>query len=293
LIRETIQRRRVTIIFYHDPSPKTLGTHLAELQRTYNLISLRQFVEAHRAGTINTLPPKALVVTLDDGHAGNFKLEPLLKQLNVPITIFLCSGIVESASRFWFKHVGSEVEALKHQGDAERLTRLQRLGFDQTVEGAEGDALSKHEIEQLSSLVDFQSHTVSHPVLPYCSSEKARDEIFRSKQDLEREYGFVIYALSYPNGDYSDREIVLARGAGYRCALTADVGFNSGRTDPFRLKRIGIDDTDGVDELLVKTCGLWGWIKGAFRQKTFGYTPTTVHEAFEDAAAFDETDAHI
>jgi poly-beta-1,6-N-acetyl-D-glucosamine N-deacetylase len=273
LIRETIQRRRITIIFYHDPSPETLTTHLAALRRTYNLISLRQFVEARERGRLSTLPRKSLVVTIDDGHAGNFKLKPLLEELNVPVTIFLCSGIARAGRRFWFKHVPKEVESLKHMPDAERLKRLQAVGFDEAVETPQRDALSKDEIDELAPFVDFQSHTITHPVLPHCSSEKASEEIFRSKEDLEREYGFYVYALSYPNGDFSDREISLAKAAGYRCALTADVGFNSDRTDPFRLRRMCIDDNDDIDELLVKTSGLWAWIRGLLKQKAFGYSP--------------------
>ena len=148
------------------------------------------------------------------------------------------------------------------------------IGFDEAQEVSERDALTRGEIEELSSCVDFQSHTVSHPVLPKCSNEKAEYKIFASKQDIEREYGFDVYALSYPNGDYSDREISLAKSAGYQCAVTADAGFNSDQTDPFRLKRINIDDNDGIDKLVVKACGLWGLIKGALRQKAFGYTPT-------------------
>jgi peptidoglycan/xylan/chitin deacetylase (PgdA/CDA1 family) len=274
LIRETIQRRRTTVIYYHDPSPETLRAHLAVLRRRYNLISLRQFVEAHRMQSTRTLPPKSLVVSLDDGHAGNVRLKPVLEELGVPVTIFLCSGIVGTGRRFWFKHVSGEVESLKHVPDVDRLERLRALGFDEARGFSEAEALSRDEIEELSRLVNFQSHTVSHPVLPFCTSEKAEHEIVGSKQELENSYGFDIYAISYPNGDYSDREILLAKHAGYRCALTADAGFNSDQTDPFRMKRIYIGDNDGVDELLVRTSGLWDRMKGIFRPKTFGYTAT-------------------
>jgi peptidoglycan/xylan/chitin deacetylase (PgdA/CDA1 family) len=271
VIRETIQRGRVTVIYYHDPAPPTLSAHLAVLRRAYNIISLRTFLQAHRHGGLDSLPVKPLVICLDDGHAGNFRLRPLLAQTRVPITIFLCSGIVGTGRRFWFKHVSGDVESLKHVPDGSRLVQLRKESFDQTDEFAEREALSHAEVEELSALVDFESHTISHPVLPFCPDAKAAEEILGSKQALENEYGFDIRALAYPNGDYSEREISLARSAGYECAFTADVGFNTARTDPFRLKRIGIDDNDGIDELLVKACGLWGWMKPALRRKRFGY----------------------
>jgi len=197
----------------------------------------------------------------------------LFEALGVPITIFVCSGIVGTGRRFWFKYAAEEAQALKHLPDGERINRLQELGFDEAREYSKPDALSQAEIEALAPVVDFQSHSASHPALPYCSHEKAEHEILGSKQELERVYGFDVYALSYPNGDYSDREVLLAKRGGYECALTADVGFNSAETDAFRLKRICVDDTDGVDELLVKTCGLWGLIRGILRRKGVVFTP--------------------
>jgi peptidoglycan/xylan/chitin deacetylase (PgdA/CDA1 family) len=263
----------VTIVFYHDPSPETFAVHLAALAQTYNLISLRQFIEAHRAGRMSMLPTRSLIVSFDDGHAGNFELKPILEGMGVPVTIFLCSGIVGTGRSFWFKHAAGEVESLKHLPDEERLSRLRELGFSEASELSTAEALSSEEIEALAPVVDFQCHCVTHASLLHCSESKAQQEILGSKQQLERRYGFDIYALSYPNGDYSEREILLARGSEYWCALTADAGFNSQNTDPFRLKRICIDDNDGVDELIVKTCGLWGWIKGITRRATSGHVP--------------------
>jgi peptidoglycan/xylan/chitin deacetylase (PgdA/CDA1 family) len=268
-----LQRRRVTVIFYHDPSPAILEKHIAALQRRYHLISLREFVDAHRLRKIRSLPPQSLVISLDDGHAGNFRLKQLLEDREIPITIFLCSGIVGTRRRFWFKHISGEIEQLKHLPDAERIGRLHDLGFDEALEVAERDALSVDEIKELSSIVDFQSHTVSHVALPYCSSEKAEQEIFGSRQQLIDEYGFDVVALSYPNGDYSKRDMSLANSAGYSCAFTANYGCNSDRTDPFEFKRIGIDDNDGVDELLVKASGVWGFLQRVRKRKDFGYTP--------------------
>src|SRR5439155_17121789 len=114
--------------------------------------------------------------------------------------------------------------------------------------------------------VDFQSHTVFHPILPACSTERARWEVVESKEALEREHGLKIYALAYPNGDYSDREIGLLQSAGYTCGLTSDAGFNDSETDPFRLRRVVLPDDAGVNEVIVRASGLWTLLK-AFRSK--------------------------
>src|SRR5262249_6843427 len=140
-------------------------------------------------------------------------------------------------------------------------TELESIGFRDDDELAERESLSDDEILELSGkLVDFQSHTVTHPILPWCSEAKARDEVVRSRTALMTRYDLDIYALAFPNGDYSARDLALAREAGYRCALTLDRGFNMSTTDPFRLRRIGIDDVDGIDELIVKASGVWGLV---------------------------------
>jgi peptidoglycan/xylan/chitin deacetylase (PgdA/CDA1 family) len=182
--------------------------------------------------------------------------------------MFICSDIVGTRRPFWFLHVADEVvDDLARVGDGERVERLRGMGVREDADADRRDALSRDEILQLAGeLVDFQSHTATHPFLPRCSDEKARDEIFRAKSDLEREYGFEIYALSYPNGDYLERDVQFARDAGYTCACTTKSGFNTDRTDPFRIKRIPIDDEDGVDALVVKASGLWGVIRPRTRR---------------------------
>ncbi len=279
IVREVLQRRAVTILLYHDPSPGAMAKHLAVLQRSYTLIPLRRFVEAHGSGRVDTLPPKSLVITFDDGHRGNYALEPVLHDPPVPVTIFLCSGVVGTSHPFWFRTL-SEPEPLKRIRDEERLARLRTDSDGRDAADCEPQALSGDQITKLKPLVDFQSHTISHPILPFCDSAKAWREINESKRQLETSYGLSIFALSYPNGDYSSREIKLAEEAGYSCALSVDFGFNSAETDLYRLRRIGInDDQDGPSTLLVKACGLWGFVRRFVSKPTYGYSELPAADA--------------
>jgi poly-beta-1,6-N-acetyl-D-glucosamine N-deacetylase len=260
LFRETLQRRRVTIVLYHDPDPRAFEHHLSVLKRHYSIIDLRAFVDVLGSANTSRLPRKSLVITLDDGHRRNRALLPVLERADVPVTIFLCASIVGSDRLFWFKHV-EDPEPLKRIPDAERLDRLRVAGVPEY--GEEREALSDEEIREMSGrYFDFQSHGRLHPILPRCDDEMARAEVLESRGDLASRYGLDIYAFSYPNGDYSDRELRLVRDAGYRCAVTVEPGFNSAGIDPYRLRRICIDDPDGIDELLVKSSGLWGAIRG-------------------------------
>lgn len=266
LIREIIQKKKVTIIMYHNIKPHTADLHFKVLKSKYNIITLKDYLEARISGKLNELPTKSLIITLDDGYKENYKLKTILKKYNIRPTIFLCSGIVGTKRHFWDREdsVSNNRDYLKTISNEKRLEFLRELGFEEEKEFEDRVALSNNEIEELKDIVDFQSHTMFHPVLPNCSSERAYKEISQSKKDLERNYGLEIYALSYPNGDYSDREISMAKKAGYKCGITVDVGFNSQNTDLFRLKRMSIRDDADINELLVKVSGFWGYIREIF-----------------------------
>jgi peptidoglycan/xylan/chitin deacetylase (PgdA/CDA1 family) len=259
LLRQVFQRHSVTILCYHDPSAATLDRHLVALRRRYNFVPLRHYVAWREGMSTDPMPPNAMIVTFDDGHKRNAELADVLKKHEVVATIFLCSAIVDTGRHFWWTEVQSadEREALKRLTHEERLRRLSGHGFREDREYVEPQALTILEIRRLQSTVDFQAHTRFHPVLPTCSAERATLEIGGSKRELEALLGKEIYALAYPNGDYSDRDADLARTTGYRCALTIDGGYNRRDTEIFRLKRMRMHDSAGVSEALVKASGLW------------------------------------
>jgi peptidoglycan/xylan/chitin deacetylase (PgdA/CDA1 family) len=273
VFREVLQRNKVTIIVYHAPAPQVFDAHIGVLRRLYNIVPLSAYVDARRTRDFSKLPPKALVVTLDDGHGSNSALKDVLERHNVPITIFLCSGLIGTRRRFWFLHEKSSaiVQRLKTVPDDQRIATLRRAGFDEAKEFEERQALSIAELRELNSRVDFQSHTVFHPILPRCSEEKAQAEIAGSRSDLRTRLGHEVYALAYPNGDYSERELRLAERAGYSCALSAYGGFNTKRTPLFRLRRIVVPDDADRHELLVKASGLWAGLRAAL--KAVGFSP--------------------
>lgn len=236
VVRRTVQRRRFTILVYHNPPPVVMERHLELLCRLYRVVSLRECVEKRPP------PPRALVVTLDDGNAANFALCDVFARFSVVPTIFVCTGIVGTHRGFWFRHVGE-------------------AGFDPSEELAVREALSDAEIRDLAGVADIQAHTVTHPILPRCTPEQAKQEIAQSKSDLERRFGLQVYAFAYPNGEYTEREVQFAREAGYRCALAVGGRTNGDAADLYALRRITVDDHDGIDELVVKASGVWPWLE--------------------------------
>jgi len=272
LIRETLQRRRVTIAMFHDIAADHAERVFGYLAKTYHVIGLDDYLAARRSGNASRLPDKALIITLDDGHIRNHTLLPVLEKLNLPVTIFLCAGIVGTRRHYWFKfkHPEIDTQALKLVPNHVRLEQLARVGFTEEQEFDPPQALTKAQIREMKSRVNFQSHTTFHPCLHTCSDAEAREEIFGSKKILEQDFGLRINALAYPNGDYSERDMELIKQAGYDCAIAVDFGYNTLKTNPYRLKRLSVDDTDSVDAVCVKVSGLWTllmWLAGKRRLK--------------------------
>src|SRR5262249_32896745 len=91
LIREVYARKKVSIVVYHNPSSIMLSKHLAYLVERYTPIRLEVLIRAIYAKDWSGVPPKALVITLDDGLRGNFKLLKVFRRYQVVPTIYLCS----------------------------------------------------------------------------------------------------------------------------------------------------------------------------------------------------------
>ena len=273
LFREIIQRNRISILLFHDISKNTAMQTFEYLSKNYNIIDLNDFIEASEKKDFSKIPSKALIITFDDGHIGNYKMLPVIKELKIPTTIFLCASIINTNRHFWFTFKDkSTTSEFKYKSNQDKLELLSKDGFKQEKEFSIPQALQKDQIEEMKQHINMQSHTLFHPILPKCDSNEAKKEIFKSKEILENEYDLNINAISYPNGDYSDRDINFSKDAGYKCGITVDYGFNTKHTDLYRLKRLSVNDTDNIDELIVKASGFWAFLKTRNgRYQKYGY----------------------
>ena len=275
LWREVVQRRKVTFLLFHDMEAADAERNFSYLKRHYNIIGLNDYLDAVRNG--ERLPDKAVVITFDDGHVSNNALLPVIKRMQIPVTIFLCSSIVGTHRHFWFRHSAEmkpQVETLKKLSNGQRLEALRQYGFTQEQEYGDLQALSKEQIEEMTPWVNFQSHTCFHPILPQCDDNTAENEIEGSKLQLEEVFGLTVNALSYPNGDYSARDISLAQAAGYECGITVDSGYNDMKSDLFRLKRFSVNDAKNTTELMVKASGCYALLKHRLHKPSYGFKAT-------------------
>jgi peptidoglycan/xylan/chitin deacetylase (PgdA/CDA1 family) len=283
LVRKTLGRRRASILLYHDPEPQTLARHLAFLaKKGCTFVSLDALVRALRENAWHSVPNHAVVVTFDDGHRGNAQVVEILRRYGVRPTIYMCSQVVGSSRGFWFTGLDPVTrEQLKCIHSDARRAALGRLGIDSERErlDAPAEALTTDDVQLMCEWVDFGSHTRFHPILTTCADPECEEEISKSKDEVSTLTGQPCAHFSYPNGDYTSREIAMVDHAGYSSARTIDVGWVGPRTDPLRLRIVGTPDNASVTRLAANLGGL-AWIRAALVGRVSGRRrPITLEDA--------------
>lgn len=108
------------ILNYHRAAGNNLPQHMRYLQRYYRVMHLEEALETfYKPNTQKTDRRIPVVLTFDDGYRDNYTYAfALARSLQVPITIFLIPGYVESGERFWWL----EGKRLAYHSSAEKVT---------------------------------------------------------------------------------------------------------------------------------------------------------------------------
>ena len=270
LVREIYARRKITIINYHNPKADIFAAHARYFARHYSFVSIDQVVDALEKGEFAGLPPKPLLITFDDGYAGNALLFPILREYQIPTVIYVVAGVVGTRRHFWFDklpHQSKDMNEMKNISDGERRQRL-RLHYNHwdEKEYKQRMALSDKELKEFVSLGGtLGSHTLFHPLLDRCTAEVGIDECQKSRAILETIAGKPVKHFALPNGNVDEKVQNWIRQAGYRSCRTTKPGWAVRDTAPCNLPVFGISDSAGTDKAAIQACGVWNMIRSCLR----------------------------
>jgi peptidoglycan/xylan/chitin deacetylase (PgdA/CDA1 family) len=138
---------------------------------------------------------------------------------------------------------------LKPLGETERrrtLTELRAWAGGSSSARPSHRLLSAEEVNSLArgGLVEVGAHSVTHALLPALAADEQREEIARSKRDLERILGRPVTRFAYPYGARAPEVVAHVREAGFTSAC-GGLGAVRNGTDPFQLPRVWVRDWDG------------------------------------------------
>ncbi|MBI5874087.1 MAG: polysaccharide deacetylase family protein [Candidatus Omnitrophica bacterium] len=237
------------------------GKELKFLKRYFDVVPLDDVAATLRAGESFVRP--TIAITIDDGYRDNFELAlSVLKEFDVPVTIFLTAGLIGTKEKIWVDRLAEMIFATNTPFEEKRLTynkalkRLKDMPLEerdrylkQMEEGA-GPIEHKEAImldwqqarDMAQQKVSFGAHTLTHPILTNMPLEDAKREILESKKMIEKETGLKVRHFAYPNGrpkDFNDDLREFCKQIGFESISTCDFGSNKDAADVWALKRVG------------------------------------------------------
>ncbi|QTH12579.1 polysaccharide deacetylase family protein [Pseudomonas corrugata] len=258
--------------------PEAFEHLLIWLQRYFECVPLMTLLLADPA-TVPDRPRVAL--TFDDGWRDNaMNAFPLLRQYQVPASIFLSTDFIGSRQHFWWESIGETlwgshgqvarlalIEHLQQAGrslrvmlddlDDERrsLSLLHYLQSLKTLDpqtlsdltdacppGAQPQALDWTQVRMLedSGLVRFGPHGASHAILTKLDDQRLHEELSRSRIALENACTQPLPVYCYPNGDHDERVRHQVAAHGFSFALGTEAGLYRNDGDPWNVPRFGV-----------------------------------------------------
>jgi peptidoglycan/xylan/chitin deacetylase (PgdA/CDA1 family) len=238
-------------------SPEHFAAQLDVLRADWDVVALE---DATRPGTV--------AITFDDGYHDNLAAAEQLGGL--PATLFVSTAHVEEQRGFWWEQLRaalaeregplrlrdrawprrSEIERrylsawLQGMAPEEQLEVLAELGVR---DDPQDRAMTIDELRGAAGRLAIGAHTRNHPSLAMLPPERQREELERSKADLESWLGVQVTACAYPFGvpgaDVNPATKRAARPFRHGCLNVA--GTVTPQTDPLLIPRATAPDAGG------------------------------------------------
>lgn len=223
----------------------------------------------------NTLPPRAVTITFDDGYADNLhNALPILQQHQLTATVFVASAYLDGG-RMWndslietlrlmqqprldltaiglgefdtatleqkLNTLYTLIKHLKHLNPEQRQTYTDVIAAQ--VDGLPDDLMltSAQLIQLQQSGIEIGGHTLTHPILAKLDPSTTHHEISANKTALELLLKTPLRYFAYPNGkfgqDYCLEHVEQTKQCGYQAAFSTEVAVADNKSDYWQLPR--------------------------------------------------------
>ena len=240
---------------------------LIELGRTFEFLSLDRLTRGPRAEI-----RRGVFLTFDDGLRNNYEFAyPVLQQMGIPATFYVCPGLIEAGSWLWTHEVrerlriltvgerndlAHEIGCTPSDPDSivthmKTLRLAARRSIEHSLRGATPefqpdsaqrqryDLMGWTDISQLDpQLITIGSHTMTHALLDSVTAEEAEYEVVTSRQTLEARLDREVLHFCYPNGNLGPVAEMLVRENYSSATITRRGFFRRAPADLYRLPRV-------------------------------------------------------
>lgn len=255
------------------------------LSKRFNIVPVTDSVRALR--TRQSLPPRAVAITFDDGYQDNLDLAAkILRRYDAPATFYLVPDFLERIRQPWWERLAHGITST-HTNEAEFLGKTITLAHHNAYEAHRvADLVKQMDVDSREAAVDelltqldppekgppenlmldwdgarellaqgfeIGSHSNDHAILSAETPTDQSNNLVAAASRLSDELGAAIPSLAYPNGglgDYDAATIEAARDAGHEHAVTAIPGRNRPDTPAFELQRVFAKPQRGVPGLI-------------------------------------------
>ncbi len=235
------KREGVIVLMYHRVNdtlqPNDLVVPVARfreqmeyLAKNFDVISIDKIFGC-LTSQVSRSKKKQILITFDDGYGDNYlNAYPILKELGLPATIFLVTGMT-----------GTDKKRPRYKD----MPAPDMLSWEEVAEMAQNG-------------ITFGAHTVSHPHLSKLSFDEQKNEIGGSIRTLVApgsSHPAAQDIFCYPYGDYNADTLKILKELGVKIAFTIKPGINNEKTPALELRRTEISGIDTLFDFKKKLRG--------------------------------------
>jgi peptidoglycan/xylan/chitin deacetylase (PgdA/CDA1 family) len=247
---------------------------LLSLRPIFRFAAMDELLHPAPAGS-----PPQVFLTFDDGLRNQAEVAyPILQELEVPATFYVCPDLIETRSWVWTYEIRQRVDSMTHdvrlelaqmlycpspdtdsimarirslplkaRQDAHQQVRIATSKFQPTVaQSRKFDLMDWAELGQLDRrLITIGSHTMGHAMLNTLTPEQAKYEIVESRRVLEKKLDREVSHFCYPNGLLGPIAEHLVRDTYRTATTTAGYWLPTDKVDLHRLPRLGAESATG------------------------------------------------